>query len=1265
MKKLILSVIFAIALSISAIAADTVYVNGASGADSNAGTEAAPFKTVQAAFDSLANGGNVVITGDVTFANGAGITSDAPFTVSCKNGAKINIGTKLYVDAPVTFQNVNFNCTENIPMIFCMGNSVTFGTGIVNTYKQYAPIIYGGTYAGKSGETYSSMKYADFTIRIESGEWYYVRGGSYRDSDEHAVGTISNVTLEINGGTFTSNKTLASDNALISPLGFDALEGDATLNITGGSFKCSVVGVGRPGYNSSVTNNQHIHGNIYINISGGTFAGGDIRAVQDNVASKIDGDFFVTISGGTFTNFGTVSAENVNGLAVADVKSGITTSGFAPLVNLKNGGTATLTNGGLIRISGEVDSSALKISGDKKVIIEGVTADAAINFSADLYLGGDTEIDNIALNGYGTKVISCSDGKILIGDSISGNGVALKNFTDATVKSGLFAYMKGAKDKDVYLHIDGATVSGDIIASAGESKTEGYILVTSGTLGGNLYAFENCGESGAVQIFGGTHSGKIGAAKHATDKCVDVFGAYSLADSEIDFAGTVKYNVPNDAIFVTNELNMAKGQIEGDGSSPLTPMTNLAAAITAANGEKKVVICGPVYLKSTTVLPATASKTVITSVYMGIDYRDFADARIELSAGLRASCETVIENVTFLSVERYTFVSAEGNKLTIGEGVECKLYPGKRIEQYPTLVGGSHAKTAMLQNVNLTVKSGTWGVLSGASYHPSDADTTVYKITGSVYVYILGGTFTEGVYLAGRSDLNDGARIYILGGLFECPIYGSHDSDTSIKGHLRFFFEGGEFHGDISRSKDGSAVGKNFTLNLAGGNFDRVSSIICAGGNLNVSENVDLNAEIIGEASFTNPIAGYADPSVIYHDGYYYYTFAKEYLSLPAFYMAKAANLCDIGKVEPVLIWSQAESGDGSEIESVWAPQLYLIDGTWYIYTTCDVGMASSVSNRRMPRIWRGTTSSPDGEYEYIGTFTNLDENVESYLSPRIINHGSKMYLVCGGFYRAEDATNQHIQRLFICELSDATTMASAMTVISSPEYDYEAGIMEGPFPVISPNGTLYLIFAAGHTRTDEYCTGIIRFNGTSSDSLLTASLWQKYSTPLHKVSYENNVLSPGAMVITSKPDGTGYLAVYHAKEYHYSAYTMRRLFLQEMTFENDFPVIAEPQPTDTVFTLALNPMPLADRITGIKTLGTVTSSNYGPFYGEEVYKSNLPLGDASLDGKVDIIDALRLFKFSKGVKLADFDFVHCDFDANGNIGIFDILSVLKLAVNK
>ncbi len=1255
LKKTVIALFMSTVLCTGICAAErVVYVNANTGNDANSGSASEPFATLSAAVASFngSEGGKVVVCSRLDFEDAAEIFSDCSgsITVTADTAGQLSFAGKFYIDAPIIFENIKLNFTSDIPMLFCEGNNVTFGEGITTSYTSVAPIIHGGTYGGKSGMTKAKMHFTDYTISIKSGTWYYVKGGSYRDGEGQPVGTLENVTVNISGGTFKSNKTGASDNALIALTGFDALCGDATMNISGGTFGgCSVVGIARPGYNSTVSNNQYVKGNVYINISGGTFNGGDVRAVQDSVASEIDGDFFVKISGGTFKSFSGVNGECVNGLAIADVKSGITTSNVNSLVTVSTGGSATVTNGGIVRIKGAVNSSKLKISGDKKVIIEGVSSNASITIDSVWYVGTNTEIRNVALNSTSAGVLSCSDGKILVGEGVTGSGTAIKNFTDAALCSGTFEYLKGAREKSVCLHIDGATVNGDVVAVANECKENGYVLVTSGTVGGNIYAFEYSGGEGAVHVLTDVFTGKIGAVKYPTEKCVNIFGAVAPSGAKVDYAGCVKYNAPTDAIFV-------KDGGEGDGTSPLSPLGSLSKAVSAANG-KTVVLCGPYYIKSTAVLPASAKKTVITSKYMGLDYRNFYDARIELSAGLRISSETVFENVDFLAFEKNTFLSAEGHKLTIGKGVECDIFEGKRIENYPALVGASYAKTVSIGSVDLTVMSGTWGTVTGGSYHISDADTNNYTVKGDVNVNIFGGTFDDGVYLTGRANVGGKAALNIYGGRFECPIYAAHDDDTTVSGDVSINIQGGTFCGDIKRY----GVGKSFTVDIAGGNFDRVNTVDAGGGVLNIGEGIDLEAEISGVGQYTNPAAGYADPSVVYHDGWYYYSFAKDYLGKPGLYMAKAANIYDIGNVRPKLIWAWATATEGTEVTSIWAPQLYFLEGKWYIYATCDVGLETTLSNgRRMPVIWRALADDPYGEYEYIGVIKNVDMDVVSYNSPRIIQHGGKLYMINGSFFRKEDCTNQHIQRTFISELSDPTTVSGSAVVISSPMYDYENNIMEGPFPVYSPNGTLYVIFAAGHTRTDEYCTGVMRFNGTENDSLADASKWEKFSTPLQFASYENGVYSPGAMVVTTTPDGSEYLAVYHAKEYHYSAYTMRRLHVQKLWFENDYPVVDEPQPTDTVFELALNSMPLKNRICGYSDLGVANKVTTPEISGETKYILYGVLGDINIDGNVNLLDVLRAMKLLASGELSDEQLYRVDLDGSGTFDIEDVLKLLK-----
>ncbi len=1252
---LILAVIFSM-LCFSAFSAGTVYVDGVNGSDENAGTLSAPLATLTAALERLPDGGDIAVTGDITLDSDTELIGSNNCTVSCRSGATINVGEKLYINAPLTFKNVNFNFTANAPMIFCEGNSVTFGTGINNTYTQVPPIIHGGTYGGKSGMTYNKMCFSDYTLRIESGTWYYVKGGSFRDREEQPVGTLTNVTLEIAGGTFTSTRTLASDNALISPLGFDALLGDATLNITGGVFSSSIVGVARPGYNSTTSNNQYVKGNIYINVSGGIFNGGDIRAVQDSIASRIDGDFYVTVSGGTFNNFSGIDGSCVNGLAIADITNGVTYKNFDSLITLSNGGSATVTNGGVIRISGAVDSSSLKISGTKKVIIEGVTPDAAINLSADLYVGSNTEIDNVTLIGE-ARVISCADGRIYIGDNVNSSGVSIKNFTDATVLSGVYPYLKGARSKDVILRIDGATVEGDVIAVANHSTANGYVVLSSGSVGGNIYAFEYSGNKGAVCVLTDNFTGKVGVAKYPTEECVKQFGAVAPGSAKISYTGCAEYNAPTEAVFVTSELSLSPCQTEGDGSSPLTPLTDLSAAVTAADGKKQIVVCGPLHIPQTITLPKVSGKTVITSEYMGMDFRKISDAKIVLSNGLRMSGETVFEKVDFLAFEKYTFVSAEGNKLTVGDGVNCDFFKGKRVEKYPAIIGASHEKSTSTKSVDLTVASGTWEMLSGGSYHVSDGDTRNYTVSGNINVNIFGGRFTNGVYLTGRANVGGNASLNIYGGDFECPVYAAYDTDTTVIGDVTISINGGTFYGDIC-----GGVGKTFTLNMASGNFDRVNTVDLCGGILNIGKDISLDAEITGVGQYQNPVANYADPSIVYHDGWYYYSFAKDYLSKPGLWMAKAANIYDIGNVKPTLIWAQALSDHETVVKSLWAPQLYFLDGSWYLYSTCDVGLESVLVNgKRMPVIWRGLTDNPIGEYEFLGVMENVDMEVAAYNSPRIVEHGGTLYMLNGSFFREEDHTNQHIQHAHISELESPTRAKGTAVKVSSPIYDYENNIMEGLFPLYSPNGTLYIIFAAGHTRSDEYCTGIMRFNGTENDKLTDASLWEKFPEPLQFASYENGVYSPGAMIVTQKPDGTGYLAAYHAKEYLYTAYTMRRLHVQELTFENDFPVIAEPQPTDTVFELTLNTMPLADRISGYSQMGVAeVKTAASPESEIEYLPYFIILGDVNSDGELTLLDVLHAMKLyvssnpnAEAIKLADMN-------QNGKLEIADLLAIIK-----
>lgn len=1007
---------------------DVVYLSD-SGSDENSGTTySKPVQSIGRAFKLLGkDGGFIVVCGKVkidtstkaafpAYGGEVVITSLYDGIDYRETGASLHFGVDVFLGGDTVLEYIDIS-NENGAEFYCQGNSLHIGKEVSTSYTQNPMAIWGGTDCARSGITVHNTKFFDYTIEIDSGDWYYVRGGSVRTGEAQAVGTIGNVSIIINGGRITNTTTSPTMNGIIAVGGFDALEGDANIIIRGGEINCAVMGIGRPGYNSTASNSAYARGNINITVTGGKFRSGiSIGAIHDVVASELDGDFTLAVSGGDFAK------------------------GFK-------------------------------------------------GFNAE---------------------------------SVLGNAA----------------------------------------------------LITVGNLGFDEVDF---------------------------DKSVHVSGIADF-EKELEAAHKDKKDVVYPTVSVKSDVVYVRDGGEGDGSTPENALGDIVAATEKLKNGGTIVVCGKLTVETGKTLRKTDGKLTLTSTYGGVDYAALSNARIELVKYISFNSETLIENIKFVSKGNDCYISAEGNEFTVGDGVECEIFKGNRTEDYPDLIAGSFAlSNSLKKDVHLTVKSGTWGSLVGGQFSIVQNSGKTRRIEGNITLDVYGGTFTDDCYIAGINNLNGNATLNAHGGTFACSVFAISGEAVTVNGNVTLYGYKSGFEGDIRVSKNSAPVfNGTYALNINGANITRASAIVGADGisgnntsKITVSD-INLEAPLSGNITFTNPIAAYADPSIVFHDGYYYYTYANGYDGGMGLWMAKAANLCDIGKVEPVLIWSQKQSGVAKEMTALWAPQLYFMDGRWYIYAAAQTSKDTATGeDRRFPYVWVGQVDDPMGAYEYFGCMENIDTDVFTYLSPRVIKHGGKWYMFISGFYTQSD-TNPHTQRMRVCELASPTKMASKQIVISSPVYDYEAGIMEGPYPFYAPNGTLYLIFAAGHTRTDLYCTGIMRFNGSESDSLLDAGKWEKFAEPLQYTNYDNFVYSPGAMVVTTSPSGAKFYGVYHAKEYHYSAYSMRRMHMQEITFDaNGFPTMDDPQPTDTVFTVEMNSLPLAKRISGFDAVESAASGGF------------------------------------------------------------------------
>ncbi len=296
---------------------DVVYV-------SDAGTFANDGTSPENAVDNLGlavamlreTGGTVVVSGELTVGETFLVECADNVTVTsvyggvdyrATNGAKLLLSGGITLASELTFENLSLEASGSGKAIKCNYNSFTVAEGVACT----GDITINGGYSiaasALDAETVSCHK--DCTISVASGTWYLVRGGNCRSSGGvMPVGTVDEgvtLTVNISGGTFTYSGV--NTNAAV---GMNGCDGDVYFNISGGTFKGGIYGIHRTGSNTTGIP-ARFNGNIYMNITGGTFEKGvglyhtaDTPKVQGEavITVKKNLESSVTLDGFTITN---------------------------------------------------------------------------------------------------------------------------------------------------------------------------------------------------------------------------------------------------------------------------------------------------------------------------------------------------------------------------------------------------------------------------------------------------------------------------------------------------------------------------------------------------------------------------------------------------------------------------------------------------------------------------------------------------------------------------------------------------------------------------------------------------------------------------------------------------------------------------------------------------------------------------------------------------------------------------------------------------
>lgn len=266
-----------------------------------------------------------------------------------------------------------------------------------------------------------------------------------------------------------------------------------------------------------------------------------------------------------------------------------------------------------------------------------------------------------------------------------------------------------------------------------------------------------------------------------------------------------------------------------------------------------------------------------------------------------------------------------------------------------------------------------------------------------------------------------------------------------------------------------------------------------------------------------------ADPYVLRHtDGKYYFTATVP--SYDKIVLRRADSLAELPEAEEVELWHKHESGVQSE--HVWAPELYYLDGKWYIYYS-----ASDKDDiwALRPYVLMCEDEDPiTGKWVELGKMKRADDDPFSFeefsLDATVFeNHGKRYYV-----WAEKVGIGKKISNLYIAEMERPDKLATVQVLLTGPDYDWERigfWVNEGP-AVIKRNGKIFLTYSASETGI-YYCVGMLSID--ENEDLLDPRKWKKERYPVLGTDESLRIYGPGHNSFTVDEEGNDIM-VYHAR---------------------------------------------------------------------------------------------------------------------------------------
>jgi GH43 family beta-xylosidase len=298
------------------------------------------------------------------------------------------------------------------------------------------------------------------------------------------------------------------------------------------------------------------------------------------------------------------------------------------------------------------------------------------------------------------------------------------------------------------------------------------------------------------------------------------------------------------------------------------------------------------------------------------------------------------------------------------------------------------------------------------------------------------------------------------------------------------------------------------------------------------------------QATFRNPIlpAPSADPWLIFHDGFYYYCESRHQDTI---WVRKARTFIELNDAEETMVWSAPAFGSNSK--SLWAPELHLFDGKWYIYYAADDGLNE---NHRM-WVLEGLTNDPMGPYRCRGSLETGGWAIDGTV---LTMEDDSRYFLWSGWPGKENGQ----QNLYIAPMRNPWTLSGSRVLLAQPESSWERvdmAICEGP-QILKSEGRVFVVYSASGSWTVDYCLGLLELVGPDP---LNAAAWEKKGCVFTKT---DRVWGIGHCSFVKSADGNEDWILYHAKSKRKKGWNDRNVRAQKFTWTTDgLPDFGKPIP--------------------------------------------------------------------------------------------------------